>query len=68
MHGYPDVVSCLLSCKDQEILMNKKNQNALDVAMEANMKSSLMAIASHKRLVNIKTEKKTGHACCCCFS
>ena len=42
--------------------MNKKNQNALDAAMEAEMKSSLLAIASHERLVDLQEKlKKTRH-------
>lgn len=49
LQDHPDVVSCLLSSDKQEILMNKKNQNVLDAAMEAEQKSVLLAIASHKR-------------------
>ena len=49
IQDHPDVVSCLLSSDKQEILMNKKNQNVLDAAMEAEQKNVLLAIASHKR-------------------
>lgn len=47
--GHPDVVTLLLSSDKQEILMNKKNQNVLDAAMEAEQKKVLLAIVSHKR-------------------
>lgn len=43
------MVSCLLSSDKQEILMNKKNENVLDAALEAEQKKVLLAIASHKR-------------------
>jgi len=49
IHGHPDVVSCLLSSEKQEILMNKKNQNVLDAAIETGMRNALLAIASHER-------------------
>jgi len=49
VHDHPDVVSCLLSSEKQEILMNKKNQNVLDAAIEAGMRNALLAIASHER-------------------
>ena len=49
IQDHPDVVSCLLSSDKQEILMNKKNQNVLDAAMEAEQKSVLLTIANHKR-------------------
>ena len=49
IQDHPDVVSCLLSSDKQEILMNKKNQNVLDAAVEAEQKSVLLTIANHKR-------------------
>ena len=51
IHDSPEVVSCLLSYPEQEILMNKKNQNVLDAALNADRKNVSLAIASHERLV-----------------
>jgi len=51
IHDSPDVVSCLLSYPEQEILMNNKNHNVLDAALNSDRKSVSLAIASHERLV-----------------
>ena len=51
IHDSPDVVSCLLSYPEQEILMNNKNHNVLDAALNSDRKNVSLAIASHERLV-----------------
>lgn len=51
IHDSPEVVSCLLSYPDQEILLNNKNHNVLDAALNSDRKSVSLAIASHERLV-----------------
>ncbi|CAH3195151.1 unnamed protein product, partial [Porites evermanni] len=61
IHGHPDIISCLLACKEQEILQNNKNQNALDAAMEAERKTSLLAIASHERWRELLMSSAPGH-------
>lgn len=58
--GHPDVVTLLLSSDKQEILMNKKNQNVLDVAMEAEQKKVLLAIVSHKRFREVLASSAPG--------
>ena len=58
IQDHPDVVSCLLASDKQEILMNKKNQNVLNAAMEAEQKRVLLAIASHKRWEKRKEKLK----------
>ena len=59
IHDSPEIVSFLLSHPGQEILMNKKNHNVLDAALNADRKNVLLAIASHKRLVKRKLEMQT---------
>ncbi|XP_073259168.1 transient receptor potential cation channel subfamily A member 1-like [Porites lutea] len=61
IHGHPDIISCLLACKEQEILQNSKNQNALDAAMEAERKTSLLAIASQERWRELLMSSAPGH-------
>ena len=64
IHDSPEVVSCLLSYPEQEILLNKKNHNVLDAALNADRKNVLLAIASHERLVkkvNRSEERKYKH-------
>jgi len=51
IHDTPEVVSCLLSYPEQEILMNNKNHNVLDAALNSDRKNVSLAIASHERLV-----------------
>ena len=50
IHDSPEVVSCLLSHPEQEILMNNKNHNVLDAALNADRKNVSLVIASHERL------------------
>ena len=49
IHGHTDIVSCLLSHSEQQILMNKKNHNVLDSTIDAERKNVALAIASHNR-------------------
>ena len=58
IHDSPEVISCLLSYPEQEILMNKKNHNVLDAALNADRKNVALAIASHERLVKEVKRKK----------
>lgn len=51
IHDSPEVVSCLLSYPEQEILLNKKNHNVLDAALNSDRKNVSLAIATHERLV-----------------
>lgn len=61
IHDYPDVVSCLLSYPEQEILMNKKNRNVLDAAINAERKNVALAIANHDRWREVLTSSSPGH-------
>lgn len=64
IHDSPEVVSCLMNYPEQEILLNKKNHNVLDAALNADRKNVLLAIASHERLVkndNGKERRKYRH-------
>lgn len=58
IHDSPEVVSCLLSYPEQEILLNKKNHNVLDAALNAERKNVSLAIASHERLVKNVSSKE----------
>ena len=43
------MVSYLLSVKEQEILLNKYNQNVLDLAISSDKEDVAMAIIEHSR-------------------
>ena len=47
--GHASLVSYLLSVKEQEILLNKYNQNVLDLAISNNKEKVAMAIIEHSR-------------------
>ncbi|CAH3036391.1 unnamed protein product, partial [Porites lobata] len=47
--GYASLVSYLLSVKEQEILLNKYNQNVLDLAISNDKEKVAMAIIEHSR-------------------
>ena len=49
--GQASLVSYLLSVKEQEILLNKYNQNVLDLAISNDKEEVAMAIIEHSRLV-----------------
>ncbi|XP_020624682.1 transient receptor potential cation channel subfamily A member 1-like [Orbicella faveolata] len=60
IHDSPEVVSCLLSYPEQEILLNKKNHNVLDAALNADRKNVSLAIASHDRWREVLTSSAPG--------
>ena len=47
--GHASLVSYLLSVKEQEILLNKYNQNVLDLAISNDKEKVAMAIIEHSR-------------------
>ncbi|KAL9951394.1 hypothetical protein ACROYT_G044048 [Oculina patagonica] len=61
IHDSPEVVSSLLSNPEQEILMNKKNHNVLDAALNSDRKNVALAIASHERWSEVLTICAPGH-------
>jgi hypothetical protein len=49
MSGHAQIVSRLLSVKEQQILLNKFNHTVLDLAIKAEKHEVAMAIAEHER-------------------
>ncbi|EDO46893.1 predicted protein, partial [Nematostella vectensis] len=49
MAGHAQIVSRLLSVKEQDILLNAYNQSVLDLAINADKREVTMAIAEHDR-------------------
>ena len=47
--GHASLVTYLLSVKEQEILLNKFNQNVLDLAISNDKEEVAMAIIEHSR-------------------